>query len=157
MLLRKPLRKKMGLRVNTVALLLGELVFAYAAQWANPVFRNIFPWGARCDTVVRIAGSFIVYIAAYITYVSQRIRPPIRNFSEYYTIRQSLCGYYTTLPHSIPSVFLQFTSNTISWKTFINAWRSATYRKYGILKFFCYLLVSYGELPRALQDYGRQR
>ena len=54
-------------------------------------------------------------------------------------------------------VFLQFASNTISWRIFINAWRSATYRKYGIFKIICYLPVSYGELPRALQDYGRQR
>jgi hypothetical protein len=41
-----------------------ELILAYAADGANPVFGQIFEFGARSDVVFRIAGSFIIDITA---------------------------------------------------------------------------------------------
>lgn len=46
-----------------------ELILAYAADGANPIFRQIFEFGTRSDVVFRIAGSFIVYITANFTNV----------------------------------------------------------------------------------------
>ena len=47
----------------------GELVFAYAADGADPIFRQIFEFGAGSNVVFRITGSLIIYITANVTNV----------------------------------------------------------------------------------------
>ena len=50
-------------------LLLGELVLAYAAQGAYPIFRDRLKSGAGLHAVIRIANSRIIHISANITYI----------------------------------------------------------------------------------------
>ena len=72
-------------------------------------------------------------------------------YKKEYTLASKLAGVFFFVFATLVE------TRIISLRTFINALRSATSRKYGIFKILCYLPVSYGELPRALQDYGRQR
>ena len=56
-------------RVKYCGLFLRELILAYAAQRANPILRNIFPFCACCYAVVRIALSFVINVTANVTYI----------------------------------------------------------------------------------------
>ena len=46
-----------------------EVILAYAAEWANPIFRNIFPCCARLDAIIRIAYFRVINITANIAYI----------------------------------------------------------------------------------------
>ena len=54
----------------------GELVFAEAAEWAYPVFWQIFESSTRSYAVIFIANSWIVNITASITYISLHNKVP---------------------------------------------------------------------------------
>ena len=49
-------------------LLFAELVFADAAERANPVFRYVFPGGACCNAVIRVTYFGVINVAADIAY-----------------------------------------------------------------------------------------
>ena len=49
--------------------LLREGFLAYAAQRADKIGRQVFPLGACCDAVIRIAGGLVVDIATDIAYI----------------------------------------------------------------------------------------
>ena len=54
-----------------------EVVFAYSAQRANPIFRNIFPCCARLNSVIRITDFRIINITADSAYILIHNFPPV--------------------------------------------------------------------------------
>ena len=50
-------------------LFLGELILAYAAEGADKIVGEILPLCTCRNAVIGIAYSFVVFVAAYITYV----------------------------------------------------------------------------------------
>lgn len=69
----------------------GELVFAYAADGADPIFRQIFEFGAGSNVVFRITGSFIIYITANVTNVFFIVFIPLRIICFRPRLYQSFC------------------------------------------------------------------
>ena len=59
-----------------------EVLLAYSAQRANPIFRNIFPCCARLNAVVRIAYFRVIYITADSAYILIHNNPPVKKQSE---------------------------------------------------------------------------
>ena len=53
-----------GLSVNGA-----EFVLAYAAKWANPIFGELFKWGAGGDTVVGVSYCGVVLVTADVAYI----------------------------------------------------------------------------------------
>jgi hypothetical protein len=45
------------------------MVFAHAAEGADPVGREVFPFGAGGYAIVGVSGGRVIDIAAYITYI----------------------------------------------------------------------------------------